>query len=83
MIETVWEPELRRLILGEEAENVGIPSGTAEENVSSDFGSIFQANEVVIKFENIFSIDLNILRYCLPEIGVLNESESIVGPENT
>lgn len=38
---------------------------------------------MLFKFSDIITIDLNILGDCLPKVGVLDESQSVIGPENT
>lgn len=38
---------------------------------------------MLFKFSDIITIDLNIFGDCLPEVGVLDESQSVIEPENT
>ena len=83
LINTMRKAELCDLVLMKKTGRIGIPASTAEKNIGRNFGSILQTDLVLFKFSDIITIDLNILGDGLPKVGVLDESQSVIGPENT
>ena len=83
LVDIVRETELSKVAQSEKARRAGAPACTAVGDVSRDCGSIIQANEMIRKFEDVRAVDLEVLCNFSPEIGVLGEADTVVGPEDT
>ena len=60
-----------------------IPACTAKEDIGGKLDPAFETNKILVELGDIFSVNLNIFRDCLPEIRMLDQAQAIIGPKNT